>query len=171
MPDSNVRVIHQSLPTPNPSPVANGNPGPQPLTTQHALRHQASYDEGSEEGGYGTTDDEPTIRPDHSSEGSSIHTASSATTSQATTPATSPTRRARWSTGSHRGIAGAIDHRLHEENMQLGDGDDDDADTDGEGDDTDDEDVYRERRLSAPTARPPRSNFASSGQDTQMASP
>lgn len=112
-----------------------------------------SYDEvgaGSEEGGYGTTDDEPTVRPDSSSGASSIRTVSSTALSQATTPATSPTRRAaRWSAGSGRELFGHPSSRLLHQGVMMQEADDedeeDDADTDGEGDETDEE-VYRGRR-------------------------
>jgi hypothetical protein len=172
--DVRLSAPESTLPTPYPSPSSSGNPGVQPVISQPEFRQESSsYDEGSEEGGYGTTDDEPTIRPDHSSEGSSIHTSSSVATSRATTPATSPTRRtARWSTGSRRTSIVAGVEATHEP-TQVGDTDDDDADTDGEGDVTDDENVYRGRRRS-PSARATRllrPPHIQAHEDTRMSSP
>lgn len=120
--------------------VETSDPPRPPLPAQLAHLRTGSYEEAEESSGYGTTDDEPTIKPSDSS-GSSIHTVSSTATSQATTPATSPTRRAMARLSSQSSTSSASTGYSHVQHMD--DDGDEDADTDGEGDDTDDESLYR----------------------------
>ena len=135
-----------TLPTPVSSPQTqiepyhrhSDLPGPQLPLAPH-LR-AGSFEEAEESSGYGTTDDEPTIKPSDSS-GSSIHTVSSTATSQATTPATSPARRAIARLSAQSSTSSFSSGYLHVQ--YLGDDRDEDADTDGEGDETDDESLYR----------------------------
>jgi hypothetical protein len=139
-----------TLPTPVSSPQTQIEPSylrsdlsraQRPLAqSQLAHLRAGSFEEAEESSGYGTTDDEPTIKPSDSS-GSSIHTVSSTATSQATTPATSPARRAiaRLSSQSSTSSFSSGYHHVQD----FGDDRDEDADTDGEGDETDDESLYR----------------------------
>ncbi|KAF8324462.1 cyclin-domain-containing protein [Cantharellus anzutake] len=163
VPESRISAPERSLPTPNPSPSTNGAPGRELVSTTPS--QQELYDESSE-GGYGTTDDEPTIRPDDSS-GSSIRTVSSTATSQATTPAMSPARRASRISVASRGSG--ISSSAQDDLAQIG-GDDDDADTDGEGEDTDDEHVYCTTSPSA-RIRQLHRNIPRQPEDSQMSSP
>lgn len=129
----------RALPTPDPSP----RPPPtdvHPVSDEnhHVLRHQPSYDESQSEGGYGTTDDEPTIKPDHSGASSedarSINTVSSTASSTTTTPAVSP---------RHRPRATPRASRDPDDGGAISASEGDEADVDGEGDETDDEEDYR----------------------------
>lgn len=170
-----------TLPTPISSPqaqsraytqhVAPTDP-PRPLMpAQLAHLRGGSYEEAEESSGYGTTDDEPTIKPSDSS-GSSIHTVSSTATSQATTPATSPTRRAMARLSSQSSASSASAGYAHVQDM--GDDRDEDADTDGEGDDTDDESLYRAGGRSRPVRISPTvyaRRTSVNGDDASMGSP
>lgn len=173
VPEFRTIAPEHSLPTPNPSPSTSGTPGTELVGPSPSLQQDPSYDESSE-GGYGTTDDEPTIRPDDSS-GSSIHSLSSTATSQATTPAMSPARRtSSLSMNSrHTSWSSGVSASVQEDLAQMGgDDDDDDADTDGEVEDTDDEHAYRARRTS-PSARIRllHRNIARQSEDSRMSSP
>lgn len=174
-----------TLPTPIASPQTQSGPHMRhmepsdpprpPLPAQLMHLRTGSYEEAEESSGYGTTDDEPTIKPSDSS-GSSIHTVSSTATSQATTPATSPTRRAmaRLSSQSSASSASASTGYPHVQDMD--DDGDEDADTDGEGDDTDDESLYRVTGTNRPTrisadTQPVNPRRASTSEDLRMGSP
>lgn len=142
---TNERSIAPSdtLPTPVSSPQTQIEPPqrhPNLPFSQPAHFRAGSFEEAEESSGYGTTDDEPTIKPSDSS-GSSIHTVSSTATSQATTPATSPARRAMARLSSQSSTSSFSSGHPHVQD--LGDDRDEDADTDGEGDETDDESLYR----------------------------
>jgi len=172
VPEFRTIAPEHSLPTPNPSPSTSGTPGPELVGPSPSLQQDPSYDESSE-GGYGTTDDEPTIRPDDSS-GSSIHSLSSTATSQATTPAMSPARRTSSLSmdSRHTSWSSGVSASVQEDLAQMGGDDDDDADTDGEVEDTDDEHAYRARRTS-PSARIRllHRNIARQSEDSRMSSP
>lgn len=157
----------RALPTPDPSPRPPATiPQPVPDEMHHVLRHQPSYDES--EGGYGTTDDEPTIRPDHSGASSedarSITTTSSAAASTTTTPAVSP---------RHRPRSTPRVSREPDDGGVISASEGDEADVDGEGDETDDEDDYRHGGRNSLPSRP-RSAPRAGGMpeaDIRMASP